>query len=390
MPWKSSSPMDLRRCFIEDWLKREHSVARLCEHYDISRKTGYKIISRFKVSGMEGLQDISRRPHSHPAATGEAICKLICAMRGQHPREGAVTLLERLRRKHPKAELPSASTAHEILRREGLIGARPRRRKATPTAPGDMCVPQSPNHVLSVDFKGDFCLGNGQRCYPLTITDNYSRLLLRCVAMENKNRGYERVRRVMEACFSEYGLPSVIRSDNGPPFASTGLLGWSRLSVWWMRLGITPERIEPGKPQQNGRHERMHRTLKSETCKPPSYDMRAQQDRFDVFRQDYNYERPHHGIGLCTPSELYAASARQLPLRIEPVQYCQSMLVRKIDDIGRIKLDGQKVHIGLALKEEYIGLVFEDDDRTVSVYFGEIVIGTIDLLDSERKFTAFA
>jgi putative transposase len=379
--------MDLRTEFIKDWLRRDHSVAELCELYGISRKTGYKLISRFSSEGIKGLEDMSRRPHSHPATTNESICELICAMRAKHPREGAVTLLERLRRKYPELKLPAPSTAHEVLRRAGLVGTRHKRRKASPTAAGNLSVPESSNHVLSIDFKGDFCLGNGQRCFPLTITDNYSRFLLRCVGMENHSRGYEKVRAVMEACFAEHGLPAVIRSDNGAPFASTGMNGWSRLSVWWMRLGIVPERIEPGKPQQNGRHERMHRTLKSQVCKPAAYDMRAQQDRFDAFRQDYNFERPHHGINLRTPAELYVPSRRQMPLRINPVEYPQSMLVRKVHDGGRIKLDGQKIRIGMALEDEYIGLQFEDDDRTVSVYFGELLIGTIDLLQPWRVFT---
>jgi len=387
MPWKSSSPMDQRKEFVLEWLKQDHSVTELCEVYGISRKTGYKLISRFKSQGMRGLEDMSRRPHRHPATTSDQLCELLCAMRAKHPREGAVTLLERLRRKHPSLTLPAASTAHEILRRAGLVGTRHRRRKASPTAAENLSFPESSNHVLSVDFKGDFCLGNGQRCYPLTITDNYSRYLLRCVGMENYSRGYEQVRRVMEACFAEHGLPAVIRSDNGAPFASTGLQGWSRLSVWWMRLGITPERIEPGKPQQNGRHERMHRTLKSQACKPAAYDMRAQQDRFDAFKKDYNWERPHHGIDLHTPAELYKPSSRQMPFRLEAVEYPQSMLTRKVDDVGRIKLDAQRIPIGMALKDEYIGLQFEDDDRTASVYFGEILIGTIDLLQSDRVLT---
>lgn len=237
MGWKLSCPMDEKKEFIEAWLSREFTFSDLCEEFGVSRKTGYKFLARFKAGGMAGLEELSRRPRSHPATTGEEAAALIREMRGRHPTEGAVTLLERIRRKSPGIELPSPSTAHEILRRGGLVGKRRPRRFATPTMPGAMAIASSSNHVLSIDFKGDFCMGNGQRCYPLTLTDNYSRFLLRCVGMANQSRGYDEVRAVMEACFLEYGLPSMIRSDNGPPFASTGLNGWSKLSVWWTRLG---------------------------------------------------------------------------------------------------------------------------------------------------------
>ncbi len=385
MPWKSSSPMEQRLEFIEAWLKKDLTVSRLCSEFGISRKTGYKIIGRFKAEGMNGLADLSRRPHSHPSTTSDEIAELICMMRARHPTEGAETLLERIRRKHPDLALPVASTAHEILRRSGLISRRRRRRQATYTPSDQLAVPEAANHVLSVDFKGDFCLGNGERCFPLTITDNYSRYLLRCVGMANKQKGYEEVKAVMEAAFIEYGLPAVIRSDNGPPFASTGLYGWSRLCVWWMRLGIQPERIEPGKPQQNGRHERMHRTLKATACKPAAYNMRAQQDRFDSFQKDYNHARPHHALQMRTPGELYVPSPRQMPLRIAPIDYPSHMLVRKVKDSGRIKLDGREIRIADALLGEYLGLKLEDDDRTVTLYLGEIKIGTIDLFESKWK-----
>lgn len=387
MAWKELSRVNSRELFIDDWLEQRWSIAELCRRHAISRKTGYKTIQRYDEFGRAGLGDRSRRPHSHPATVAPEIAKRIIQARQQRPEEGAATLLERLRLKYPRVAWPAPSTAHEILRDAGLIVQRKTRRQACPTNPDCLTQPLAANHVLSIDFKGDFLLGNGSRCYPLTVSDNYSRFLLRCVALERGNRSEEHVRAVLEACFHEYGLPDLIRSDNGPPFASTGLLGLTKLCVWWMRLGIWPERIEPGKPQQNGRHERMHRTLKRSACKPARQDLRAQQDAFDQFVKDYNYDRPHQALQMKRPIELYTPSTRQMPSRLEPLEYPSAMLVRKVDDSGRIKLDGQEIHISQALPGEYLGLRFEEDDRHVSVFFDQLHLGSIDLLPERRSIT---
>lgn len=379
--------MELRQEFIEEWMEGELTVSDLCRAYAISRKTGHKFIARFRRHGLEGLADLSRRPHHHPAMVCQEVVEAILAVRRQHPKEGVVTLLARLRKKRPHLALPAPSTAHEILRRHGLVCERPARRRATPTHPGTLTQPQAPNHVLSIDFKGQFRLGNGRLCYPLTVSDNYSRYLLRCVALGDGQTGHEHVRPIVEACFREYGLPDIIRSDNGPPFATTGLGGLSRLSVWWMRLGIRPERIEPGKPQQNGRHERMHATLKRTACQPAQHDLRTQQIVFDRFRHDYNFERPHQALDLRTPSQLYTPSPRQMPPRLPEIEYPQHMLVRKVKASGQIKLDGHDIRIGDALVEQHLGLRFEDDDRHASVFFGHCLIGTIDLHQPKRRFT---
>ncbi len=386
MAWKELSRMESRQLFIEEWLEGEWNVAQLCRRHGISRKTGHETINRFMKHGMEGLDDRSSRPHSHPATVPDAIAAMIVQARRLRPHEGALTLLSRLQTQHPEVAWPAPSTAHEILRRSGLVRAPQQRRQATPTYPEHLARPAGANHVLSIDFKGDFVMGNGRRCYPLTVSDNYSRYLLRCVGMERGTRGHEQVRAVLETCFAEYGLPDLIRSDNGPPFASTGLLGLSRLCVWWMRLGIRPERIEPGKPQQNGRHERMHRTLKV-ACIPPQQNLRSQQITFDRFREDYNNHRPHQALDMRRPAELYLPSPRQMPACLQPLEYASSMLVRKVKSAGRIKLDGHEIHISDALLGEHLGLRFEDDDRHVSLWFGEIPLGTIDLIQKTRRLT---
>lgn len=388
MPWKEVSHMELRGQFIEDWLTGEWNVSELCRHYGISRKTGYKAIERFRQHGKAGLSDLSRRPHSHPATTSPEIIEDIVQARKDRPHEGVVTLLERLRRVRPDVPWPAPSTAHEILRRSGLIHETKNKRRATPSAPGSLTDPQVPNHVLSIDFKGQFKLGNGTYCHPLTVTDNYSRYLLRCTALGADQTRYEHVRAVLEACFEEYGLPDMIRSDNGPPFATTGLGGLSKLSVWWIRLGIRPERIEPGKPQQNGRHERMHRTLKRHVCKPAAHDLRAQQQALDRFRSDYNERRPHQGIKLHTPSELYSPSPRRMPLWLPEIEYPAHMLQRKVKTVGQIKLDGREIQIGQALAGERVGLRFEDDDCHVTVFFCQRALGTIDLRQENRRFVS--
>ena len=387
MPWKEESRVDLREQFIKAWLERSHSVADLCRGFGISRKTGYKFIGRFRREGLPGLADRSRRPHHPPAMVSREVADAILAMRRRHPGEGAQKLLERLRRRHPQMALPAASTAHEIIRRNGLVVARRRRRRATPAPAGTLTTPGSPNHVLSVDFKGWFRLGNGQRCHALTVSDNYSRFLLRCVALGDGETRFEQVQAILMACFLEYGLPTVILTDNGPPFASTGLGGLTMLSVWFIRLGIRHERIEPGKPQQNGRHERMHGTLKRAVCRRPAHDLRAQQAAFDRFRADYNHERPHHALQMRTPAELYTPSPRKMPPWLPDIVYPQHMLVRKAKGSGQIKLDGHEIRIGAALVGQRLGLRFEDDERHVSVFLDDIVLGTIDLGEPKRKFT---
>ena len=286
--------MDERLQFIEECKSQEWSMAEVCRRFQISRKTGYKWLDRYESGGVDALKDGSHAPHSNPRQVLEEVEDAIVEARGKHPHWGPVKLLAWLDRTAPEIQWPAPSTIGEILHRHGLAVPQRKRLKATPNSePLKHAV--GPNLVWCADFKGWFRCQDGSRCDPLTITDAYSRFLLRCQAAKHPDTGYTKP--LFEATFREYGLPESIRIDNGAPFASVGIGGLSELSVWWIKLGIRPERIEPGKPAQNGRHERMHRTLKQETVQPPRANPREQQKAFDEFRQEYNWERP---IRHCT------------------------------------------------------------------------------------------
>src|SRR6185503_20055837 len=310
MPWKEELPMDQKTQFISEYLRHSLSFTELCQRYHISRKTGYKWINRYNAEGPTGLLDRSRRPHSSPEQTSEALRLAIIDARRPHPSWGAKKLLKLLQRKDPLSPWPSRWTICEILKREGLVRKKTRRRKVChPGKPTSIVT--APNELWYVDFKGQFKTRDGRYCYPLTVTDSYSRYLLGCQGLlSTETLG---AKETFEGLFKKYGLPKAIRSDNGTPFASTALGRLSQLSVWWIRLGIRRELIEPGKPQQNGQHERMHRTLKAETTRPPEANLAQQQRLFNRFRREYNEERPHEGIGLKTPASMYEPSTRLLP-----------------------------------------------------------------------------
>ena len=298
MPWKETSPMQLRLRFVVEWLKHECSMTELCRSFGISRQTGYALVAQFRTQGLDGLKPRSRAPHHHPNAINEAVCAAVIRAKARHPSWGPKKLgpLE----DEPQAiqaQWPVASTRGAILARAGLVVPRRRPRPHVPAWTQPFGSVTAANDTWCADFKGWFRTGDGMRCDPLTISDAHSRMLLRCQALHH-GIDTQYVQPVFEAAFREYGLPRHLRTDNGPPFASTGAGGLSRLAVWWIKLGITPERIEPGQPSQNGRHERMHRTLNAATAQPPAATIRAQQRRFDVFRTEYNAERPHEALGL--------------------------------------------------------------------------------------------
>ena len=299
MPWKDVSPMDQKTQFVSEYLRDSLSFTELCQRYHISRKTGYKWIARYQAEGPAGLLDRSRRPHYSPEQTPDAVRLAIVDTRRRHPSWGAKKLLKLLERKDPQAHWPSRWTVCEILKREGLVRQKTKRRKVGhPGRPSSIVT--APNQLWCVDFKGEFKTRDGRYCYPLTITDSYSRYLLGCRGLlSTETRG---AKETFKELFKRYGLPKAIRSDNGTPFASTALGRLSQLSVWWIRLGIRRELIEPGKPQQNGQHERMHRTLKAETTRPPAANLAQQQRLFNRFRREYNEVRPHEGIELNTPA----------------------------------------------------------------------------------------
>ena len=374
MPWKESRIVDERVKFIADVLKGDHTVTELCQRYQISRKTGYKWIERFEEAGPKGLEDLGRRPKACAHATPETIVKQILELRYEHPTWGSRKLQARLEQTRGDTEWPCASTINAILRRAGLVHAQKRKRRVTPsTSPlGDLAAP---NQLWCMDFKGFFRCGNKERCDPFTITDAYSRYIIRCQAVPSPNR--EHVDAVCDAAMREYGVPERIRTDNGPPFATTTVLGLSRLSAKWRRLGIVHERIEPGEPQQNGRHERMHRTLKEDTAKPPAFTLREQQDRFDDFRQCFNERRPHEALSFATPQSVYVASARAFPNTVPDPQYDQELIVRRIKHNGDIKIGGASVYISEALSRELIGLLKIEEDL-YELYFCDMLLGEVD------------
>ena len=296
MPWKETCVMNERMILIGEHLSGDYSIAELARRRGISRKTAYKWIGRYARDPSRGLVDMSRAPQHQPHALAEPMEREILAWKAKRPLWGAPKIHSKLLRYE---DWPAESTVSNVLRRHGLTRKVRRRGRASPS-PGPLSQPLGPNAVWCVDLKGWFLTGDGRRCDPLTMSDAYSRYLLCCQAL-GRSTGWLTVQPLFEAVFREYGLPVAIRNDNGPPFASVGLGGLSRLSVWWLRLGIALERIAPGHPEQNGRHERIHRTLKETVLQPPQQDLRRQQEAFDAFRKDYNEERPHGAIGQKTP-----------------------------------------------------------------------------------------
>ncbi len=381
MPWKETHVMDEKMRFIAACVAGEEAMAELCRRSAISRKTGYKWLSRYQTHGAAGLADRSRAPHRCPHRVEPAIERLILAARADHPTWGPRKLLAWLEQRHGEAPWPVASTVGELLSRHGLVVRRRRRRRATPSGPLP-AMPTEPGALWCADFKGWFRTGDGERCTPLTISDAASRYLLRCQGL-GRRTGAELVRPIFEAAFREHGLPVAMRTDNGPPFASVGLGGLSRLSVWWIRLGIRPERIEPGHPEQNGRHERMHRTLAAETTRPAARNRRAQQRVFDRFVREYNEERPHEALGQRPPAEQYRRSVRLYPSRLAEVEYHDDWTTRAVRGAGQMKWRGDDVHISGALVGERIGLE-PIDDGVWRIHFGAVVVGEFD----ERKLRA--
>ncbi len=374
MPWKEYSVMEERLRFVARLLEGE-SMTDVCREFGVSRKTGYKVFDRYKEHGMEALTDRSRRPVRYANQLPGQIETLIVNLKSEKPHWGARKIRELLVRRLPgDIRIPAKSTIHAVLDRHGLVcRTRKRRGKATGTllSPG-----ADPNDLWCVDFKGEFKLGNGQYCYPLTVTDHASRYLLLCEALES-------VREIpattaFEQLFKERGLPISIRSDNGVPFASpNGLYNLSKLSVWWLRLGIEIERIKPGNPQQNGRHERMHLTLKKETTKPAGANFLQQQARFDSFVDEFNTERPHEALAMKMPAELYKPAARTYQ-GLPDVEYPFHDRDVLVTNCGRICMHRKKINISTALAGQSLGIK-EVDDGIWLVSFMKYDLGYVDL-----------
>ena len=373
MPWTETRAMDQRMRFVVEYDLDELPMAALCAKYGVSRKTGYKWLARADQMGLGQLGDRSRAPHHHPNQICDDIEQAVLAMREAHPTWGPKKLRRRLEDQNAGMSWPARSTIAQLLRRKGLVVPRKHHRRATPST-RRLADYSGPNAVWCIDFKGWFRTSDGRRCDPLTISDGFSRYLIRCQAVDDTSG--PGIRPLLEAAFREYGLPWAIRSDNGPPFASRAIGGLSRLSVWWIKLGIRPERIEPGKPQQNGRHERMHLTLKRETACPPAGTGRAQQRRFDAFRKEYNDDRPHEALGLATPASVYEPSGRSYPVREPELSYPADWQTRQVRVRGEVKFKGP-LFLSEALVGEPVGLE-PIDGRYWRVHFGPVPLGILD------------
>jgi putative transposase len=353
MPWKVSGVVEERTRFAVEYESGEYTMAELCRHYGVSRKTGYKIVARWEQCGGAGLQDLSRAPKRHPNQTKAQIEDAVLAVRRAHMRWGPRKLHSWLKERYPRQSWPAPSTMGELLKRAGLVVDR-KMRARTPPYTQPFADADQANTVWCADFKGWFRTQDGERIDPFTMTDAHSRYLLRCQAVDKTDTAA--VRAISEAAFREYGLPQAIRTDNGPPFASRAVAGLSQLSVYWMKLGIVPERIQPGHPEQNGRHERMHRTLHAETASPPAANPRRQQAVFDHFRSEYNHERPHEALGQRPPAALYTASARSYPDRVPEPQYDSGLVVRRISPHGQFFWKGKDVFVSKVLAGERVAL----------------------------------
>jgi len=380
MPWEETTRTMLRAQFVEEFESCLYTLTELCARYGISRKTGYKWIERFAAEGVEGLADRSRRPKSSPHQTEEDLEAALVEVRRTHPTWGPRKLLAWSQKRSPEVSWPSASTVGAILKRHGLVEPRRRARRRWVHPGQPTAHAEGPNEVWTTDFKGQFRTGDGRLCYPLTVADVHSRYLLGVRGLDSVAE--EQAWPEFVRLFQDYGLPQVIRSDNGSPFASVSVGGLSRLSVRWIKLGIRQERIAPGHPEQNGKHERMHRTLKAETARPPAADRVAQQESFDQFRRLYNEERPHEAIGQRTPSELYSRSPRPYPKRLPEPEYPGHFEVRRVRSGGEIHWRGKYLFISESLQGERIGLEEYEDDRW-AVYFGDVLLARFE--EPERR-----
>ena len=377
MPWRETAPMKERMRFVTD---REHglySMVELCARYGVSRKTGYKWADRYERDGPDGLREQSRAPHQCPHRISTEVAAAICAGRRQHTSWGPDKILHWLKRRQPELELPATSTAGDLLARRGMV--RKRRRRRHYTHPG--VVPPTthrPNDLWTADFKGHFRTRDGVYCYPLTVADQHTRYLLGCHGLlSTKGQG---VRPLFDRLFRDYGLPRAIRTDNGVPFATTGIHGLSQLNVWWIRLGIQHQRILPASPQQNGAHERMHRTLKAATAHPPQQHLPAQQRAFNRFRTLYNDERPHQFLGGRTPASLYHPSPRPYTGGLPPIEYPGHYIPKRVTNAGTIRFKTRLLFIATSLKQQVVGLE-EVADGVWSIYFCNVLLARVDERD---------
>ena len=370
--------MDERLQFVRDALRDRFTMSELCARYGVSRRIGYKWLARYEADGRRGLADRSRAPHHCPHKLGDAMTALLVGAREAHPFWGARKLVTVLAAKHPRvARWPAPSTVADLLARRGLVHKRRHRRAST--HPGVVRpTTVAPNDLWTADFKGQFRTGDRRYCYPLTIADQHTRFLLSCRGLLSTQT--VTARPVFERTFREYGLPIAIRTDNGVPFATQAIHGLSYLNVWWMRLGIIHQRSRPGCPQDNGAHERMHRTLKRQAIKPVRASCAAQQRNFDAFQREYNTERPHERLNQETPASHYVHSSRTYPERLPALEYPAHFLVKKITTGGTFRFQHKLLYLANAMVDQHIGLE-ETDDGIWAIHFNTVLLATFDERD---------
>jgi putative transposase len=373
MGWMETCAVDERMRFVIAVERREESFSAMCRRFGVSRKTGYKWLDRFAEAGVEGLADLSRAPHEHPQAVASAIAERCLEVRRRYPTWGPSKVRAYLERRAPATRWPAASTIGALFEREGLTVRRKFRRRSPPSsAPFAHCG--GANDVWCIDFKGWFLTGDGTHCEPLTLSDAHSRYLLRCQAMGRTDTAHAWP--VLDAAFREFGLPKALRSDNGSPFASRGAGGLSQLSVKVIKAGVLPERIAPGKPQQNGRLERLHLTLLNDTADPPARSLRQQIERFHAFQRVYNEERPHQALGNDTPAAHYLASPRRFEGVLREPDYGPDHIVRRVRPNGAIRWQNHEIYISAALIGEPVGMA-EDENGDWSIIYGPIALGSL-------------
>jgi putative transposase len=374
MPWHKTDQVNERLRFVAQAQEGLYSMAELSERYGVSRQTGYALLERYRDLGVNGLQDRSHAPECCPHRISEAMRELLLESRRAHPTWGPRKILAWLRPRHEGLALPAASTVGDLYSRELLVKQRARRRRWGQPGRAKIQV-NGPNDLWTIDFKGEFRTLDGVLCYPITIADAHTRFLLAVDALPSTAHAGARV--VVERVFRECGLPAVIRSDNGGPFATKAIGGLSRLSVWWTQLGIKHDRIDPGCPAQNGSHERMHLTLKQDTVLPPAADGEAQQERFVEFRQEFDFERPHEALGMQTPGSLYVPSPRELPEHLPEPEYPAHCAIRQVRANGILHFRDRSIF----LSELLIGLrvaLEEIADGVWSIYFYDLLLARWD------------
>ena len=387
MPWKNVLAMEQKQRFVSLAGCGHFTMTELCRDFGVSRKTGHKWVARHAEGGMKALEERSRAPKSVTCRTSDEVERLICTEKRLRSTWGPKKIRQILTTKHGLESPPAISTVGEVLKRHGLVAERRRRGAVFKVERGTLTAPERPNHVLGVDFKGWFLTGDGRRCDPLTVTDLHSRFILKIEGLEEARTSFAKA--AFRALFRRQGLPEIIRVDNGAPFPSQGPGGLSRLSVWWIGLGIEVQFSRPACPQDNGCHERMHRTMKAECCRPPSVNGPAQQQRFDRWRKDFNEERPHEGLGMRMPADVYHPSARRLDERVKPRLYPLGTEVRRVDAAGFIGLEGGRGYVGEAFIGVDVALERSETSDLILVRYANVRLGKLDTSGQPRLLPAF-